>query len=62
MTLSLGRYTLGTPVVLAPMAGVTNAPFRQLCQEAARAGLPTPEQAPAIHATDVPEASSSPRW
>ncbi|WP_098470355.1 tRNA dihydrouridine synthase DusB [Serinibacter salmoneus] len=37
------------------MAGVTNAPFRQLCQEAARAGLPTPEQAPAIHATDVPE-------
>lgn len=39
MTLSLGRFTLGTPVVLAPMAGVTNAPFRQLCRESARRGL-----------------------
>ena len=55
MTLQLGRYTIGTPVVLAPMAGVTNAPFRQLCQEAAIAGLPDAESAPEIHATDVPE-------
>ncbi|OJX94655.1 MAG: tRNA dihydrouridine synthase DusB [Micrococcales bacterium 73-15] len=55
MTLQLGRYTIGTPVVLAPMAGVTNAPFRQLCQEAALAGLPSADDAPAIHATDVPE-------
>ncbi len=55
MTLALGRHTLGTPVVLAPMAGVTNAPFRQLCREAARAGLPAEGAAPALHATDVPE-------
>lgn len=32
-TLSLGRITAQTPVVLAPMAGVTNAPFRRLCRE-----------------------------
>ena len=29
----LGALTLGTPVMLAPMAGVTNPPFRQLCRE-----------------------------
>ena len=35
-----GEVTLGTPVVLAPMAGVTNPPFRQLCREAGLDGLP----------------------
>ena len=29
----LGALTLGTPVMLAPMAGVTNAAYRQLCRE-----------------------------
>lgn len=29
----IGSLTLGTPVMLAPMAGVTNPPFRQLCRE-----------------------------
>lgn len=29
----IGELTLGTPVMLAPMAGVTNPPFRQLCRE-----------------------------
>nr|WP_277870843.1 tRNA dihydrouridine synthase DusB [Trueperella bialowiezensis] len=29
----MGALTLGTPVMLAPMAGVTNPPFRQLCRE-----------------------------
>ena len=31
--LRLGRHTLSAPVVLAPMAGITNAAFRRLCRE-----------------------------
>jgi nifR3 family TIM-barrel protein len=32
--LRLGRREIATPVVLAPMAGITNVAFRQLCREA----------------------------
>ena len=37
--LQIGAVRLGSPVVLAPMAGVTNPPFRQLCREAGVDGL-----------------------
>ena len=29
----IGRWSIKAPAVLAPMAGVTNAPFRALCRE-----------------------------
>ncbi|WP_405799609.1 tRNA dihydrouridine synthase DusB [Streptomyces sp. NBC_01506] len=32
-TLAVGPYAVRPPVVLAPMAGITNAPFRTLCRE-----------------------------
>jgi tRNA-dihydrouridine synthase len=31
--LPLGSLRVGTPVVLAPMAGITNAAYRRLCRE-----------------------------
>lgn len=38
--LGIGPLRLWTPVVLAPMAGVTDAPFRRLCRTFGEAGLP----------------------
>ncbi|HET9654913.1 MAG TPA: tRNA dihydrouridine synthase DusB [Kineosporiaceae bacterium] len=39
MTLRIGPFELATPVVLAPMAGITNQAFRRLCREQAESGL-----------------------
>ena len=39
--LRIGGVEFTTPIALAPMAGVTNAPFRDLCAEFSRQGLPT---------------------
>ncbi|HET9646657.1 MAG TPA: tRNA dihydrouridine synthase DusB [Microlunatus sp.] len=36
--MQIGPITVGTPVVLAPMAGITNAAYRQLCREQAELG------------------------
>jgi nifR3 family TIM-barrel protein len=36
--LQIGRHTVESPVVLAPMAGITNRAFRRLCREYGRAG------------------------
>ncbi len=32
MSFPIGQFELSAPVVLAPMAGVTNAPFRAMCR------------------------------
>ncbi len=40
--LRIGPYTLSSPFVLAPMAGVTDAPFRRLCRRYG-AGMTTSE-------------------
>ncbi|NND37443.1 MAG: tRNA dihydrouridine synthase DusB [Gammaproteobacteria bacterium] len=40
--LQIGPYTLSSPFVLAPMAGVTDAPFRRLCRRYG-AGMTTSE-------------------
>ncbi|HNP36345.1 MAG TPA: tRNA dihydrouridine synthase DusB [Woeseiaceae bacterium] len=41
-TLAIGPYTLASPFVLAPMAGVTDKPFRALCRRFG-AGMTTSE-------------------
>ncbi len=38
--LQIGRHTIDSPVVLAPMAGITNRAFRRLCREAGAVGQP----------------------
>jgi nifR3 family TIM-barrel protein len=37
--LQIGRHTVESPVVLAPMAGITNRAFRRLCREYGNEGL-----------------------
>jgi tRNA-dihydrouridine synthase len=37
--LQIGPHTIESPVVLAPMAGITNRAFRRLCREYGQEGL-----------------------
>ena len=56
--LRLGDLTIETPVVLAPMAGITNAAFRQLCREQG-AGLYVSSSRPApLVETPSPQAGT----
>jgi nifR3 family TIM-barrel protein len=56
--LQIGRHTIASPVVLAPMAGITNRAFRRLCREYGdvAAGQPTPAVAVAAVAPVAPVA------
>ncbi len=48
--LQIGRHTIESPVVLAPMAGITNRAFRRLCRQYGDAGL---DQSGATGATSL---------
>ena len=51
--LELGKLVVDVPVILAPMAGVTNAAYRQLCREQAEAGaVPDGGQAGSVRLRD----------
>lgn len=51
--LQIGGVEFTTPIALAPMAGVTNAPFRDLCAEFSSQGLP-----PDLDSVSRPDVSS----
>lgn len=42
--IQLGPIVVHTPVILAPMAGVTDVPFRRLCRDFGERGLPSQQQ------------------
>ena len=51
----VGPLRLWSPVILAPMAGVTDAPFRRLCRGFGEQGLP-----PRLRPVDVPTDEGGP--
>lgn len=48
-----GTVTVGIPVVLAPMAGITNSAYRQLCREQAESVLPDGSGAPGLYVSEM---------
>ena len=56
--LRIGPLEMGAPVVLAPMAGVTNPPFRRLCRESGEAGLVDAPASPENHGVHGSAASA----
>lgn len=55
MTLKIGQFEPSAPVVLAPMAGVTNAPFREMCRRFAPGLIYVNEMVmatPVVHGND----------
>lgn len=57
LSFKIGRHTIDKPVILAPMAGVTDRPFRQLCKDLG-AGLAVSEMVGAnslIHGSEKTE-------
>lgn len=56
--LKVGAVRLHTPIILAPMAGVTNPPFRRLCREFADLALRDMGMEPICGHTDGLEAGS----
>ena len=40
LALEVGPLRVWSPIVLAPMAGVTDVPFRRLCRQMGEEGLP----------------------
>jgi tRNA-dihydrouridine synthase len=51
--LRIGRHVIESPVVLAPMAGITNRAFRRLCREYGNEGVATPARDRASGATSL---------
>ncbi len=53
--LRLGRHVIGSPVVLAPMAGITNRAFRRLCREYGTAGgaVAAPSGATSLYVSEM---------
>lgn len=54
--LKIGPYQIDVPIILAPMAGVTDRPFRQLCKSLG-AGLAVSEMVGAnslLHGSEKP--------
>jgi nifR3 family TIM-barrel protein len=48
-----GTLDLGSPVVLAPMAGITNAAYRQLCREQAETVVGRDGAAPGLYVSEM---------